>query len=81
MSVLCSVPAAPRPFLSRSSFPGGRWLGLVAAGILTVGTAVAAPVSAFALNDLNERSERIGQSISPRDYGQWISAYYFGNEG
>ncbi len=42
---------------------------------------MAVPVSAFALNDLNERSERIGQSISPRDYGQWISAYYFGNEG
>ena len=39
------------------------------------------PIGAFALNDLNQNSIRVGQSVSPRDYHQWISAYYFGNEG
>lgn len=57
----------------------GIALGLIAlaAGPARAGT----PLAAFSLNDLNPNSSRLGRTISPRDYGQWISAYYFGNEG
>jgi len=75
------VPAAPRPPGSRSVFPGRRWLALWAGAFLAAGSARAVPIATFALDDLNERSSRVAQVISPRDYGQWISAYYFGNEG
>jgi hypothetical protein len=52
--------------------------GLIA---LAAGPALAGtPLTAFHLNDLNPNSSRLGRTISPRDYGQWISAYYFGNE-
>lgn len=39
------------------------------------------PLAAFALPDINPQSSRAGRTLSPRDYGQWITAYYFGNEG
>lgn len=52
------------------------WIALAAAPALA-----GAPLTAFHLNDLNPNSSRLGRTISPRDYGQWISAYYFGNEG
>lgn len=58
-----------------------RWLALWAGMLLTSAAAAGAPIAAFALNDLNAGSSRTGQVLSPRDYGQWISAYYFGNEG
>ena len=61
-----------------SFFPRG-WFGLLAAALL-VPAAAAAPIAAFGLTDLNPGSTRVGRSLSPRDYGQWISAYYFGNE-
>jgi hypothetical protein len=31
----------------------------------------------FHLNDLNPASPRIGQSVSPRDYLQQVSGWYF----
>ena len=60
---------------------GRSWLAVWVVLLLTSGAAVGAPIASFALNDLNPGSPRTGQVLSPRDYGQWISAYYFGNEG
>jgi hypothetical protein len=57
-----------------------RWLSLGLATALSSAFA-AAPLAPFALADLNANSPRVGNPISPRDYGEWVSAYYFGNEG
>jgi hypothetical protein len=77
-----------RPDLTIPRHPGrrvlsacGSWLVLWTGVLLTAGSAAGAPITAFALNDLNANSSRVGLTVSPRDYGQWISAYYFGNEG
>lgn len=79
---------ATRPALTIPGQPGSRllsacrsWLVLWTGVLLTAGAAAGAPIAAFALNDLNANSSRVGLTASPRDYGQWISAYYFGNEG
>lgn len=79
---------AARPALTALRHPGRRvlsvcrsWLFLWAGVLLSAGAAAGAPIAAFALNDLNQNSPRSGRTVSPRDYGQWISAYYFGNEG
>ncbi len=81
-------PAAS-PFLSlcwsgSGLFSRGAWRGwLAAVAVVAIAPAVKAgePLAAFALGDLNMNSARVSQTISPRDYGQWVSAYYFGNEG
>lgn len=39
------------------------------------------PLAPFVLADLNPASIRVGNPVSPPDYTEWISAYYFGNEG
>ena len=57
------------------------WLATVAVVALASAVKAAEPLAAFALGDLNMNSARVSQTISPRDYGQWVSAYYFGNEG
>jgi len=81
-------PAAS-PFLSLR-WPGSGvfsagvsrgWLAAVAVVALVSAVKAAEPLAAFALGDLNMNSSRVSQTISPRDYGQWVSAYYFGNEG
>jgi len=38
------------------------------------------PEADFLLPDLNPASARLGEMISPRQYGEWISVYYFGQE-
>lgn len=60
------------------------WTARLTLSLIAVATGAAhagTPLTAFNLNDLNPNSSRLGRTISPRDYGQWISAYYFGNEG
>jgi len=57
------------------------WLRVLTALACATPVFAAAPVGTFALEDLNPHSDRVGQAVSPRDYRQWISAYYFGNEG
>ena len=42
--------------------------------------AAAEPQPDFSLADVNPNSSRSGQTISPRDYGEQISVYYFGRE-
>jgi hypothetical protein len=54
---------------------------VVAAVVMATAVQGGTPLTAFALSDLNVNSSRLGRTLSPRDYGQWISAYYFGNEG
>lgn len=71
----------PRPLKVGVMSSKCRWLALWAGMLLASTAAVGAPLAAFALNDLNAGSARKGQVLSPRDYGQWTSAYYFGNEG
>jgi hypothetical protein len=39
------------------------------------------PLAPFVLADLNPASLRVGNPVSPPHYTEWISAYYFGNEG
>lgn len=39
------------------------------------------PLAPFVLADLNPTSLRVGTPVSPPNYTEWISAYYFGNEG
>ena len=54
--------------------------------IVVSALALAAPCGAvepepdFLLEDLNPASARLGEMISPRQYGEWISVYYFGQE-
>lgn len=53
------------------------------AGSLVFGSgwlAHAEPQPAFALADVNPGSERAGEVISPRNYTQQITAWYFGRE-
>ena len=71
----------PRALGGAAAASSRRWCAVWTAMLLTSGAAGGAPIAAFALNDLNPESPRTGQVLSPRDYGQWISAYYFGNEG
>lgn len=74
--------SAPQSTLRPAARPAV--VAFLIAGILAAVPAVAAgapPIGTFSLPDLNATSTRFGHSISPRDYGQWISAYYFGNEG
>lgn len=47
--------------------------------LATLGSAQTVPD--FHLNDVNLRSARYGRLVSPRDYRQQISAYYFGLAG
>ena len=58
----------------------GRLMALAALWSLG-GVRAAEPLREFVLPDLNAASDRVGDQVSPRDYTQWISAYYFGNEG
>jgi hypothetical protein len=58
-----------------------RWISLGLAAAAVSSAFAAAPLAPFALTDLNANSPRLGSTISPSDYGEWISAYYFGNEG
>jgi len=77
-----SIEPLPR-FVIRPAVGVAVLLSLLA-GVMRPRAALAAeplPIGAFSLADLNAASARFGHSISPRDYGQWISAYYFGNEG
>ncbi|MFN0128042.1 MAG: hypothetical protein ACKV19_15290 [Verrucomicrobiales bacterium] len=73
-----------RPPATRARADEGLWARL-GMGVLTLVAAgavqAAAPMTAFSLPDLNPGSSRVGQPISPPDYREWISAYYFGNEG
>ncbi|NQU20423.1 MAG: hypothetical protein HQ567_04005 [Candidatus Nealsonbacteria bacterium] len=54
---------------------------LVAVSVLMVGAPVATAemVSDFALHDVNSTSSTYGQSVSPRDLLQQVSAWYFGH--
>lgn len=45
------------------------------AGNSTIGTAMRVPM--FSLSDLNETSPRAGEVVSPRDYLQRVSGWYF----
>ncbi len=56
---------------------------LVVALLVAVGVPAtfADPVPTFALKDLNPRSVRFSQMISPQDYHLQVSAYYFGSAG
>ena len=77
---------SPQPlprFVIRPAAGVAVLLSVLAAAMLPRGIQAAEPlpIGAFSLADLNAASARFGQSVSPRDYGQWISAYYFGNEG
>lgn len=47
---------------------------------IALASAAAAPQPDFTLADVNPGSDRSGQTISPRDYQQQISVYYFGRE-
>ena len=40
----------------------------------------AAPQPDFQLPEINDNTDRAGQTVSPRDYRQFISVYYFGHE-
>ena len=42
--------------------------------------AIATPQPDFTLPDVNPNSIRSGEMISPRDYRQQITVYYFGRE-
>lgn len=56
-------------------------LPLSAAAALAAATfAHADPQPSFSLPDVNANSGRTGQMISPRDYREQISVYYFGRE-
>lgn len=46
--------------------------------LLTCHALHADPLPDFSLEDVNATSPRFGDSISPRDYLQQVSAYYFG---
>ena len=37
------------------------------------------PMADFHLQDVNPRSSRFGESVSPRDYLSQVSAWYFGH--
>ncbi len=37
------------------------------------------PVPEFGLQDVNATSQRLGQTVSPRDYLGQVSAWYFGH--
>ena len=56
-----------------------RHLALV--GLIMSSGLSAAPVPDFSLVDKNSTSPRSGSLVSPRDYRQQISAYYFGSAG
>ena len=44
------------------------------------GIASAAPQPEFSLPENNNNTDRAGLDVSPRDYRQFISVYYFGHE-
>lgn len=82
------IPTRTRPPQSgRSHAPLPRRLLVLA--LLACAAAVMAPrplqaadpLAPFVLTDLNPASIRVGNPVSPPDYTEWISAYYFGNEG
>jgi len=54
------------------------------ASILALAVAVpfaaADPQPDFSLADVNPTSVRSGQTVSPRNYGEQVSVYYFGKE-
>jgi len=58
-----------------------RWFLVLTATVVVSHARASDALAAFALTDLNANSPRVASAVSPRDYTQWISAYYFGNEG
>jgi hypothetical protein len=46
---------------------------------LSEGAELAEPVADFAVVDVNPSSDRFDQMVSPRDYLQMVSGWYFGN--
>ena len=59
---------------TRSGPPGGAWL-------LADGTPAdpAEPAPDFQLEDVNASSATAGQQVSPRDYLEKVSGWYFGH--
>ncbi|MGK0190525.1 MAG: hypothetical protein ACI9R3_006353 [Verrucomicrobiales bacterium] len=64
-------------FLQSSNAARSAIAALVCGGSMV---AQADPQPEFALPDINPESERSGQAISPRNYKQQITAWYFGRE-
>ena len=67
----------------------GRWLPLLCAALVAcsedgptqpaAGDPPAAVASDFSLPDVNPTSPRFNQGVSPRDYLERVSAWYFGH--
>lgn len=57
-----------------------KWLAWAVMAGLACSAAVAAPVGDFRLGDTNRWSPRVGQEVSPRQYLEQVSVYYFGYE-
>ena len=57
-----------------------RFLGAMVAVALSVEFSAAQTQPDFLLPDVNPASERSGQKVSPRQYQQQITVWYFGRE-
>ncbi|MDG2123453.1 MAG: hypothetical protein P8J87_07140 [Verrucomicrobiales bacterium] len=55
-------------------------LTTILAAMVASGIASAAPQPEFSLPENNNNTDRAGLDVSPRDYRQFISVYYFGHE-
>lgn len=66
-----------------------RWHGFVMKRLIwnaafvwaTAVSWASAPVPDFQLTDVNPNSERRGSPVSPRDYVEQVSGFYFGHAG
>jgi hypothetical protein len=75
MAILALPPCAMRKPLPSLRLSAALWSLAALAPVMAL-----EPEPDFRLQDVNPHSPRFGALVSPRDYRQQVSAYYFGHE-